>query len=350
MNSLNFLDKFLTVWIFLSMLLGVLLGYYVPDVAVKLSSIKFAEVSLPMCIGLIWMMYPILCKVRYESLNTTLKSKETWKHIALSLIINWIISPLVMVVLGWVTLFDLVEYRSGLILVGTARCIAMVLVWNRLAGGDEELCAIIVAFNSLLQVLLYGPLSYVLVIIFSKGSPMGINMWPVVQSVLVFLGIPLFLSIITRYIFIKINRKFFENTFLPVIGPTSLLALLFVIVVMFASQGHDIIINIKTVFRVVVPRVIYFVLMFFSVLAFCYYFCIPYKIMSVQSFTAASNNFELAIAVASSVYGETSKEAMAATIGPLVEVPILLLFVYILKYIKKKWYDPKTEQCGCKDD
>lgn len=332
------------------MLAGVLIGYYVPGVKDKLGSSKVADVNVPMAVGLIWMMYPILCKVRYEMLHKILNSPQIWKHIGFSMAINWIIAPLIMVVLGWATLPDLVEYRSGLVLVGTARCIAMVLVWNRLAGGDEEFCAIVVAINSILQVGLYGPLSYVFVVVFSRGTHMGINMWPVVQSVLVFLGIPLGAAIITRFVLYRISPTFYDRKFIPIIAPTSLIALLFVIIIMFASQGHEIVTNIKTVLRVIVPLLVYFVLMFFSVLGGCYYVCVPYKLAVVQSFTAASNNFELAIAVAASVYGETSKEAMAATIGPLVEVPVLLAFVYVLSYIKSKWYDQKTEACGCKED
>lgn len=332
------------------MLAGVLLGYYVPGMREKLGSAKFANVNIPLAVGLIWMMYPILCKVRYEMLHKILNTADIWKQIGFSMFINWIIAPLVMVGLGWATLPDLVEYRSGLVLVGTARCIAMVLVWNRLAGGDEEFCAIIVALNSILQVALYGPLSYVFVVVFSKGIHMGIDMWPVMQSVLVFLGIPLGAAVVTRFLVRRIHPDFYDKKFIPFLAPTSLLALLFVILILFASQGHDIVRNIKTVLRVIVPLIVYFTLMFFSVLAFCYYMCIPYKQTVVQSFTAASNNFELAIAVAASVYGEASKEAMAATIGPLVEVPVLLAFVYGLKFIKSKWYDRKTELCGCKDD
>ncbi|KAJ1959357.1 arsenicals resistance [Dipsacomyces acuminosporus] len=350
MEKLGFIDRFLTLWIFLCMLAGVLIGYYVPGVKDKLGSAKFADVNIPMAVGLIWMMYPILCKVRYEMLHKILNNSKVWKQIGFSMLINWIIAPLVMVVLGWATLPDLVEYRSGLVLVGTARCIAMVLVWNRLAGGDEEFCAIVVAINSILQVALYGPVSYLFVVIFSRGTHMGISMWPVVQSVLVFLGIPLGAAIITRFVLYRASPAFYNSKFIPAIAPTSLIALLFVIIVMFASQGHDIITNIKTVLRVIVPLLVYFVAMFFSVLAFCYYVCIPYKITVVQSFTAASNNFELAIAVAASVYGESSKEAMAATIGPLVEVPVLVAFVHVLAFIKAKWYDRKTELCGCKDD
>ncbi|PVV03172.1 hypothetical protein BB560_002360 [Smittium megazygosporum] len=350
MEKLGFIDRFLTLWILLCMVAGVLIGYYVPDVNKKLGSSRFADVNIPMAVGLIWMMYPILCKVRYEILHKILNQKAIWKYIAFSLIINWIIAPLVMVALGWMTLPDMVEYRSGLVLVGTARCIAMVLVWNRLAGGDEEFCAIIVAINSILQIALYGPMSYFFVVILSKGTKMGISIWPVVQSVLIFLGIPLVAAVITRFTLHRIAPNFFNKIFLPFIAPTSLLALLFVIIVMFASQGREIIVNIRSVLRVIVPLILYFVIMFFSVLAFCYYKCIPYKITSVQSFTAASNNFELAIAVAASVYGESSKESMAATIGPLVEVPVLLIFVKVILMVKKKWYNAKVESCGCVDD
>lgn len=350
MEKLGFVERFLTLWIFLSMLIGVLLGYYVPEVKDRLGSSKFADVNIPMAVGLIWMMYPILCKVRYEMLHKVMATKQVWKDIGYSVIINWLVAPLIMVILGWATLPDPVEYRSGLVLVGTARCIAMVLVWNRLAGGDEEFCAIVVAINSMLEIGLYGPLSYLFVVIFSRGTHMGISMWPVVQSVLVFLGIPLGGAVFTRLVLYKISPTFYDKKFIRILAPTSLLALLFVIIIMFAMQGHEIVTNIKTVLRVIVPLLVYFTFMFFSVLAFCYYFCVPYKLTVVQSFTAASNNFELAIAVAASVYGEASKEAMAATIGPLVEVPVLLAFVHVLLFIKSNWYDRKTELCGCKED
>lgn len=350
MEKLGIIDRFLTLWILLCMVAGVLIGYFLPETGEKLGSSKFANVNVPMAVGLIWMMYPILCKVRYEMLHIILKNKQLWWQILFSLIINWIIAPLIMVALGWATLPDLSEYRSGLVLIGTARCIAMVLVWNRLAGGDEEFCAIIVAINSILQIALYGPLSYVFVVIFSKGTHMGINMWPVIESVLIFLGIPLAAAVVTRFVMMKTAPQFYNKRFLPLIGPTSLIALLFVIIIMFASQGRQIIDNIKTVLRVIVPLVCYFVIMFFSVLTFGYCMCTPYKLITVQSFTAASNNFELAIAVAASVYGQSSKEAMSATIGPLIEVPVLLLFVHALRYVKRRWYDTKTEICGCKDD
>ncbi|OMH83651.1 Arsenical-resistance protein Acr3 [Zancudomyces culisetae] len=342
-EKLGFLSKYMTVWVFVTMLAGVLIGYYVPGVKDKLGSSKIANVSVPMTVGLLWMMYPILCNVRYEILHKMASTRTFWKNIAFSLVVNWIIAPAIMLALGWATLPDLPEYRSGLMLVGTARCIAMVLIWNRMAGGDEELCAIIVAVNSLLQLVLYGPLSYVYVVVFSKGTSMGINMWPVVQSVLIFLGIPLAAAVLTRLILRRISPSFYDEKFMPFISPTSFLALLFVIIVIFASQGHDIVVNIKTLIRVIVPLILYFTIMFFTVLYVCYYYYVPYKTTSVHSFTAASNNFELAIAVAAGVYGETSNEAMAATIGPLVEVPLLLLFVRVLLYVKSRWYDNRIK-------
>ncbi|PVU95541.1 hypothetical protein BB561_001751 [Smittium simulii] len=339
MEKIGFIDKYLSLWIFLCMGTGILVGYYVPDVNKKLGSATFADVSIPIAVGLIWMMYPILCAVRFEILHKILAKKTIWKDILFSLGVNWVIAPLVMVGLGWAMLPDLVEYRSGLVLVGTARCIAMVLIWNRLAGADEEFCAILVSVNSLLQVVLFGPLSYFYVVVLSKGTYMGINMIPVFKSVLIFLGIPLLAAICTRLLFRRMCPDYYDKKFMPFIAPTSLLALLFIIIVMFASQGRDIIINIKTVARVIAPLVAYFIIMFFGVMFVCYHYRIPYKIATTQSFTAASNNFELAIAVAASVYGESSKEVMAATIGPLVEVPIMLAFVKAAFFIKSRYFD-----------
>jgi arsenical-resistance protein len=340
MKSLGFIDKYLPIWIGLSMIIGVLLGVYVPSAKEAFESGKFADVSGPIAAGMIWMIYPVMCKIRYE----TVFEKGMGKHILISLVINWIIAPLFMVALGWATLPDLADYRSGLILVGTARCIAMVLIWNDLADGSIEYCAIIVAINSVLQILLYGPLSFVYVK-YLGGGTMNILIWPVVRSVLVFLGIPLAAGFVTRAVGIKAFGDYRYKRFLNAIGPTSLLALLYVIIVMFASQGKQIVDNIGTVFRVVVPLVIYFGGMFSGVLLLCQILCIPYPIMVTQCFTAASNNFELAIAVASSVYGVDSKEAMTATIGPLVEVPVLVALVYVVRYINKYWYSGKIKSC-----
>ncbi|KAI8086456.1 sodium bile acid symporter family-domain-containing protein [Halteromyces radiatus] len=346
MPKLSFVDKFLPVWILGCMILGVLLGVYVPSVKEKLNTVTLADVSLPTAIGLLWMMYPVLCKVRYEALVIILKEKDIKRQIMISLIINWIIAPLFMTAIAWATLPDLPEYRSGVILVGTARCIAMVLIWNNLAGGDIEYCAILVAINSLLQIGLYGPLSYFYVVIVGHGSDVGINMWIVVRSVLVFLGIPLLAAVITRLTLRRVfGKQWYDNKFLPTIGFTSLLGLLFVIVVMFSSQGYEIVHDIGNVFRVMVPLVVYFAIIFFATLYLCHYLCIPYPTAVTQCFTAASNNFELAIAVAVGSYGIDSKEALAATIGPLIEVPVLVALVYVIMSLRTKWYEKKIVQC-----
>ncbi|KAI8871876.1 arsenical-resistance protein [Ramicandelaber brevisporus] len=345
--ALSLLDRYLSVWIALAMAGGVLIGNYVPSAKHALDSAKFADVSAPIAAGMIWMMYPVLCKVRYEMIwNRSAKMNSvTIHHLGISMIINWLVAPLLMLALAWATLPDLSEYRSGLVLVGTARCIAMVLIWNTLAGGDQEYCAIVVVVNSLLQIALYGPLSYVLVVYLSNGSLSGINVWPIIRSVLVFLGIPLAAGFFTRVVGHRVLGEKGYGKFLRIIGPTSLLALLFVIITLFASQGQSIVTNIGTVFRVVVPLLLYFFLVFFGTLALCFFLCTPYPIMVTQCFTAASNNFELAIAVASSVYGVDSKEAMAATVGPLVEVPVLVMLVYLLKWINARWYSMKVSAC-----
>lgn len=343
--GLSFLDKTLSIWILICMVVGVVLGYYVPNIKNVLEGSTFADVSIPIAIGLLWMMYPVLCKIKYEELKYIFKDKNIIKQLLLSLFLNWIISPLFMLALSWATLPDLPEYRTGLILVGTARCIAMVLIWNDLSGGSPEYCAILVAINSILQIALYGPLSYFYIVIVSKGSNYNINIWPIVRSVLVFLGIPLLAGIITRVTLRKINKKWYDEKFIKFIGPTSLLGLLFTIIIMFASQGHDIIENIGNVFRVMVPLILYFFIIFFITLFICYKMCIPYIIAVPQCFTAASNNFELAIAVAISTYGINSKEALAATIGPLVEVPVLVILVYVIRFLNKTWYSKKIEKC-----
>ncbi|KAF9437478.1 hypothetical protein BGZ76_000558 [Entomortierella beljakovae] len=316
---------------------GVLLGYYVPNVEAVLNSANLADVSLPIAIGLLFMMYPVFCKINYEEITELFKGKFMKTQIIFSLAVNWIFAPIFMVCLAWMTLPDLPDYRSGVILVGVARCIAMVLIWNQLAGGNQEFCAFTVAINSVLQIVLYGPLSYFYVVIVGQGTTFDINMWIIVRSVLIFMGIPLLAGFITRFAFRRF--EWYDKIFLPVVGKLSLLSLLYIIVVMFALQGHEIVDDIGNVVRASVPLILYFLGTFVGVLFWCFKKEVPYEIAVPQCFTASSNNFELAIAVAIGTYGVKSKEALAATIGPLIEVPMLLLLVYVIKYAGTRWFN-----------
>ncbi|KAF8928313.1 hypothetical protein BGZ47_001698 [Haplosporangium gracile] len=339
MWGLSLIDTLLPLWIIISMVGGVLIGYYVPNVETVLDAAKIADVSLPIAIGLLVMMYPVFCRIKYEELGTLFRGRFMRNQILFSLVVNWIVAPLFMVALAWMTLPDLPDYRSGVILVGVARCIAMVLIWNQLAGGNQEFCAVTVAVNSLLQIVLYGPLAYFYVVIVGKGTAFHIDMWIIIRSVLIYMGIPLLAGFLTRWILRR--YEWYHKTFVPVVGKLSLLALLYVIVVMFALQGHEIVNDIGNVLRTAVPLILYFVIIFIGVLLWCLATKVPYDIAVPQCFTAASNNFELAIAVAVGTYGVKSKEALAATIGPLIEVPMLLLLVYVIKFVRGRWYSPQ---------
>ncbi|KAG0239841.1 hypothetical protein BGX31_002440 [Mortierella sp. GBA43] len=341
MWGLSLIDTLLPLWVILCMVGGVLIGYYVPNVEVVLDAAKFADVSLPIAIGLLIMMYPVFCRIKYEELGLLLKGRFMKNQILFSLVVNWIIAPLLMVALGWMTLPDLPDYRSGVILVGVARCIAMVLIWNQLAEGNQEFCAVTVAINSILQMVLYGPLAYFYVVIVGKGTTFEINMWIIIRSVLIYMGIPLLAGFITRLALYRF--QWYNKTFIPMVGKLSLLALLYVIVVMFALQGHEIVNDIGNVLRTAVPLILYFLVVFVGVLLWCITTKVPYDITVPQCFTAASNNFELAIAVAVGTYGVKSKEALAATIGPLIEVPMLLGLVYVIKYVGARWYNTRRD-------
>jgi len=327
---------------------GVLIGYYVPNVETVLDAAKFADVSVPVAIGLLVMMYPVFCRIKYEELGALFKGKFMRSQLLFSLVVNWIVAPLLMVALAWMTLPDLPDYRSGVILVGVARCIAMVLIWNQLAEGNQEFCAVTVAINSLLQIALYGPLAYFYVVIVGKGTTFHIDMWIIVRSVLIYMGIPLLAGFLTRWILGR--YEWYHKTFVPAVGKLSLIALLYVIVVMFALQGHEIVNDIGNVLRTTVPLILYFVIIFAGVLAWCLLTKVPYDIAVPQCFTAASNNFELAIAIAVGTYGVKSKEALAATIGPLIEVPMLLSLVYVIKYARGRWYTSIQVESEKRDD
>lgn len=285
------------------------------------------------------MMYPILCKVRYETLHLLLKTKALWKQIAISFVLNWIVAPLLMVGLAWAFLPDRENLREGLIFVGIARCIAMVLIWTDLAKGDGDYCAVLVAFNSILQIVLFAPLAiFYLKVVSHDKDDVAINYSDVAKSVAAFLGIPLAAAVVTRIALRRlIGEHKYQHYFLRYIGPLSLIGLLYTIIVLFGSQGLHVTQQITSVLRVCAPLVVYFLIIFTFTAYMMKRFGFGYKVSCVQSFTAASNNFELAIAVVVSVFGAGSEQALAATVGPLIEVPVLVTLVYVLQWFKKRW-------------
>ncbi|RAK78877.1 arsenic resistance protein [Aspergillus fijiensis CBS 313.89] len=341
-KSLGLLDRFLAVWIFLAMAIGIILGNFVPSTGPALRKGKFVGVSVPIAVGLLVMMYPILCKVRFESLHRVFKTREIWIQIAFSLIINWIIAPFFMLALSWAFLPDEPELRQGLILVGLARCIAMVLIWTGLAGGDSEYCAILVAVNSLLQMVLFAPMGVFFIRVISGDHNIDFQYATAAQSVAVFLGIPLGAAVVTRFALRwATSPRWYDEVFLKWASPWSLIGLLFTILVLFASQGRHVVHQIVSVVRVAAPLIVYFAVIFFVTLLVAYRLGFGYRLAATQSFTAASNNFELAIAVAVATFGADSNQALAATVGPLVEVPVLLGLVYAVKLVARRvgWKD-----------
>lgn len=343
-KALGFLDRFLALWIFLAMLIGVLLGNFVKDVGPALQKGTFVGVSLPIAIGLLVMMYPILCKVQYEKLHEVFRERQVWVQLGFSIVVNWVVAPLIMLGLSWAFLPDKEELRQGLILVGVARCIAMVLIWNNLAGGNGDYCAILVAVNSLLQIVLFAPVSLLFIRVFSPAgsSTLTISYSTVATSVAVFLGIPLAAAMLTRLLLLRFaGPRFYHDVFLRFAAPWSLIGLLFTILVLFASQGAQVVHQIVAVVRVAAPLVVYFAVVFFATLVAARRMGFEYGFAVTQSFTAASNNFELAIAVAVASFGPDSDQALAATVGPLIEVPVLLGLVYVVKWYAKRagWKD-----------
>ncbi|KAL7933006.1 sodium bile acid symporter family domain-containing protein [Trichoderma chlorosporum] len=337
--SLGLLDRFLAVWIFLAMAVGIILGNFVPSMSPALEKGTFVGVSVPIAIGLLVMMYPILCKVQYESLHKLLNKKELWKQIGFSIVVNWIIAPFLMLGLAWAFLPDKSHLRVGLVLVGLGRCIAMVLIWNALAGGNSDYCAILVAVNSILQIVLFAPLAiFFLNVISDENEIVSIPYSVVATSVAAFLGIPLGAAVITRFSLRFIaGPAWYDRVFIRFVSPWSLIGLLYTILVLFAAQGHQVVHQIVSVLRVAAPLVVYFALVFMTTVTICRMLGFEYQYLVTQSFTAASNNFELAIAVAVATFGPDSDEALASTVGPLIEVPVLLGLVYALRWVANRW-------------
>ena len=336
-------DRFLPVWIVAAMVLGLLLGSVVPGLNTALETVKIGEVSLPIAVGLLVMMYPVLAKVRYGQTRHVLSDRRL---MVTSLVLNWVLAPALMFALAWIFIPDLPEYRTGLIIVGLARCIAMVMIWNDLACGDREAAAVLVALNSVFQVIAFGALGWFYLQVLPEwlGLPTSaadFSFWAITASVLVFLGIPLLAGFLTRTVGEKAKgRDWYEGTFLPKLGPWALYGLLFTITLLFALQGGNITSRPLDVVRIAVPLLVYFLVVFGAGMLIGKWLELGYAKTTTLAFTAAGNNFELAIAVAIGTFGVSSGQALAGVVGPLIEVPVLVALVYVALWARKRFFSP----------
>ena len=341
-KKLSTIDRYLPLWIFAAMGLGLGLGRAWPGIGPALDRVKLDTVSLPIAVGLIWMMYPVLAKVKYGKLGHLTTRPRL---LGTSLVFNWIIGPLLMFALAWLFLPDLPHYRTGLILIGLARCIAMVLIWNLLARGSGELAAVLVALNSVFQILFYSLLGWLFITVIpgwfgADVTEFHVSMAAIAKSVAIFLGVPLVAGALTRLILVRNKgEQWYESVFLPRLGPTALLGLLYTIVLMFSMQGDKILAHPWDVLRIALPLLVYFGITFVSSFLISRRLGFSYEETAALSFTAAGNNFELAIAVAVGLFGIASGEALAGVIGPLIEVPALIALVYLSLWLKRRLFD-----------
>ena len=340
-RRLTTLDRFLPFWIFAAMAAGVALGRVFPGLGSLLDRVKVAGVSVPIGIGLIGMMYPVLAKVRYESIGRAVANPRL---LTTSLALNWVVGPVLMFALAWLLLPDMPAYRNGLVIVGLARCIAMVLIWNTLAGGSAELAAVLVALNSVFQILTYSVLGWLFLTVIpgwlgADTATLHVSMWDIAKSVLLFLGVPLLAGFLTRRVLVaRRSATWYDGVFAPRIGPLALFSLLYTIVLMFAMQGSRIVQLPLDVLRIALPMLVYFAVMFGVAFALSAAQGLTYEQTAALSFTAAGNNFELAIAVAIGTFGIASGEALAAVVGPLIEVPALIGLVYVSLWLRRRYF------------
>ncbi len=350
LGDLSLLDRLLPIWIFVAMGAGVLIGFVFPGTGPLINSFQIDSVSLPIAVGLIWMMYPPLAAVNYREIG---KVRTAGKMMSVSLLLNWAVGPILMFTLAWVLLPDLPLFRDGIILVGLARCIAMVLVWNMLAGGDREYAAIIVALNAAFQIVLYSVYAYFFITVLptwldpnAVATTINVNPWDIARSVAIFLGVPFAMGITTRCALERRGKEWYEERFLSKLRPTALVGLLFTLVIMFSLQGDYFVRLPLDLVRVAIPLVAYFLLMFASSFLLSWKLGFSYQETVTTSFTAASNNFELAIAVAVAVFGLSSSQAFATVVGPLIEVPVMIGLVYVALWLEPRFFRLAIPETG----